>query len=359
MGFDIRPITVPERLGDAGTEEFERYAALTRELELATWGHDHFAYSAPELHVRYADTRYRGRSALGAWTDGELVGCAELVWEQRADARMAEMTLGVLPASRLRGIGGALLDAAEQVSTDAGRPVLVGWSDHAGAGLETQAGDVLRAPDGDATIPADLPAARFAVARGYGLAQIERVSGLTVAGRGEKLRRDLAAAEARAAASGYRLVTWQGGTPQELVDAYAAARERMALDVPAGGLTIDAETWDAARVRAYESERADSGTVLLLAAAVTDDGTVAGYTELELPEGRPIAYQSDTLVVGAHRGHRLGMLVKLANLLRLLELAPDRPDVYTWNADENDHMLAINTSLGFELRGLAASWQRS
>ena len=102
----------------------------------------------------------------------------------------------------------------------------------------------------------------------------------------------------------------------------------------------------------------DGGTALLVAAAVTPDGAIAGYTELDLPLGREIAYQYDTLVVGAHRGHGLGMLVKLANLVRLAEIAAERTVVYTWNADENEHMLAINIALGFHRCGLEAAWQR-
>ena len=71
-----------------------------------------------------------------------------------------------------------------------------------------------------------------------------------------------------------------------------------------------------------------------------------------------VAYQSDTLVVAAHRGHALGMRMKLANLVRLGEVAPERTTVYTWNADENEHMLAINIALGFEPHGMSAEFQR-
>ena len=88
------------------------------------------------------------------------------------------------------------------------------------------------------------------------------------------------------------------------------------------------------------------------------DGEIAGYTELELPFEREFAYQSDTLVVGAHRGNGLGMLVKLANLVRLAESSPERTVVYTWNADENEHMLAINVALGFRSFALESTWQR-
>ncbi|MGR0219421.1 GNAT family N-acetyltransferase [Agromyces sp. ZXT2-6] len=356
MTIDIRPLRIPARL-DGTRSELDDLVDLQRAVDREVWGHDHFSYDAAELHVRYRDDRYRGRAAIGAWDGARLVGAAELAWEQQPEARMAEMTLAVLPGHRRRGVGSALLAAAERTAAGAGRPRLVGWSDHAGAELRV-GGEVMRAPDGDAGLAAALPTARFAARHGYELQQIERVSGLPVAGRGDALRADLAQRADAASVAGYRLETWTGATPERLVDAYAAARARMALDAPAGGLTIDEEPWDSGRVRAYEGERDASGTVLLVAAAVTGDGAVAGYTELELPAGRPIAYQADTLVVGAHRGHGLGMLVKLANLVRLAESAPERTDVYTWNADENEHMLAINFALGFELRGLAASWQR-
>jgi len=132
----------------------------------------------------------------------------------------------------------------------------------------------------------------------------------------------------------------------------------MALDVPAGGLTLEEEYWDAARVRANEAQGVAARRRSLVAAVVSADRDIAAYTELELPEGRSIAYQADTLVVGPHRGHGLGMLVKLANLALLADSAPERTDIYTWNADENEHMLAINLAMGFELRGLGAAWQR-
>lgn len=132
----------------------------------------------------------------------------------------------------------------------------------------------------------------------------------------------------------------------------------MVLDVPAGGVTIDDERWDAARVRERERQELDAGASVLVAAAVTRHADVAGYTELLLPPGRDFDSQYDTLVVGAHRGIGLGMLVKLANLARLAEAAPERAVVYTWNADENDHMPAINTALGFRRCGREAIWQR-
>jgi GNAT superfamily N-acetyltransferase len=57
--------------------------------------------------------------------------------------------------------------------------------------------------------------------------------------------------------------------------------------------------------------------------------------------------QFDTIVLPEHRGHRLGMLVKAANLLQVRRAAPTATSIVTWNAAENRHMLAVNEALGF------------
>ena len=41
-------------------------------------------------------------------------------------------------------------------------------------------------------------------------------------------------------------------------------------------------------------------------------------------------------MLAPHRGHRLGMRLKLANLVALAEADPSRDRIYTWNADENE-----------------------
>jgi GNAT superfamily N-acetyltransferase len=356
--YDIRPVTVPERLGTPEAVEFEASAAVGIQLERANWGHGDFADTATQMLARRQNDTHRGYALFGAWEGETMIGRASLGWEREADASTVELTLGVLPSHRRRGVGSRLLAAAEQAARDHGKSTSVAYSDHPDAGSRSDEGPSLHAPDGDAELPASVPAARFAEAHGYVLAQIERVSSLRLDGRIDELRRELEERTARASGAGYRLALWTAHAPADLVDAYAAAKERMAIDVPAGGVTIDQERWDAARVREYESASLDGGLNLLVAAAVTTSGAVAGYTELQLPLAREFAYQYDTLVVGAHRGHGLGMLVKLANLVELAEVAPERAVVYTWNADENDHMLAINIALGFRRCGLEAAWQR-
>ncbi len=59
-----------------------------------------------------------------------------------------------------------------------------------------------------------------------------------------------------------------------------------------------------------------------------------------------------------HRGHRLGMLVKIAAADLLLEHAPEREAIVTWNAEENRPMLDVNEAMGFRAIGYEGAWQK-
>jgi GNAT superfamily N-acetyltransferase len=353
MVVEIVPIPLPRALGNPEARAFEAYAELAEALEVEQLGTADVSYTARELLVFARDRRYGVREAIGAWDDGRLVGVADLQWEQDADATTAySVAFGVVPDRRREGIGTRLLAAVEARAREAGRPTVVLMASHR---FDDGSGERVRAPQGDATISADLPAARFATARGYKLGQLDRMSALDVAGRGDEFRerRDAGHRE-----DGYRLVLWRDRAPEELVDALAAAHQRMSLDAPAGAISYEEELWDAARVRAEEAQSLAAGRIALSAAAVTAAGDVAGYTQLTLPPGKTAVYQDDTLVLGPHRGHGLGLRMKLANLVALAETDPSRTRIYTWNADENAHMLAINIALGFEPTAIESAWQR-
>jgi hypothetical protein len=57
--------------------------------------------------------------------------------------------------------------------------------------------------------------------------------------------------------------------------------------------------------------------------------------------------QGATLVVRGHRGHCLGMALKVANLRAVQERVPQLSILHSWNAEENAQMAAINIELGF------------
>jgi hypothetical protein len=66
-----------------------------------------------------------------------------------------------------------------------------------------------------------------------------------------------------------------------------------------------------------------------------------------------------TLVDPPHRGHRLGTIVKIANLRYAMAGEPALRVVDTWNAAVNDHMISINEAIGFRAMDALVDWQRT
>jgi GNAT superfamily N-acetyltransferase len=153
---------------------------------------------------------------------------------------------------------------------------------------------------------------------------------------------------------GYRLTAWEGVVPDALAETFTAARQGMA-DMPVGGMDFGEVRWDVDRVREAAEVIARRGERLLTFAALSEaDGSVAGYTELVLPAGGASetgdsgrAQQYDTAVLPAHRGHGLGLWLKAAMLRQIQAAHPEITEITTDNADDNRHMLAVNTALGF------------
>ena len=99
--------------------------------------------------------------------------------------------------------------------------------------------------------------------------------------------------------------------------------------------------------------------MLTVAVEHVPTGALAGFSELSVPApgGRSVE-QHDTLVLSEHRGKRLGMLLKAANLIRLQKVAPGHPSVITFNAEENRHMLDVNEAVGFVAIGYEGAWKK-
>lgn len=88
-------------------------------------------------------------------------------------------------------------------------------------------------------------------------------------------------------------------------------------------------------------------------------GELCAFNELSI-KGAPdsVTHQEDTLVLAAHRGHRLGLLVKAAGLLSWHERFPLSANVITYNAEENRPMLSINEALGFAPIAYEGAWKK-
>jgi GNAT superfamily N-acetyltransferase len=152
---------------------------------------------------------------------------------------------------------------------------------------------------------------------------------------------------------------WVDRVPDSDVDDLVALMVAMSTDSPHGDLVTEPEVWDAARYRAKEESAADRGRQRIGTAARDDaTGRLVGFSDIGVSLVRPeVGYQWDTIVRAEHRGHRLGLLMKAANLRALREHSPATRYVNTWNADSNAPMVAVNEALGYQPVEILEEWQ--
>jgi hypothetical protein len=155
------------------------------------------------------------------------------------------------------------------------------------------------------------------------------------------------------------LIQWEAPAPTDFLDDLVSLHSRMTIDAPLEELDWEPEHWTPERYREREQRVAASGQVCLSTAVRHDQsGQIVALTEIGVEWGQPnIAYQWLTIVLPAHRGHRLGMLAKLANLEFLRTNRPLVESVNTWNAAVNDHMVGINEAMGFRPVERWREWQ--
>jgi GNAT superfamily N-acetyltransferase/RimJ/RimL family protein N-acetyltransferase len=162
---------------------------------------------------------------------------------------------------------------------------------------------------------------------------------------------------AEKAARGYSLLSWDGPVPEEQHAAVAATQSSVA-DMPRPA-SQDEQLWDAERVRQSGHRVAAQGLRYYTAAARSvATGELAGLSQLGVDPAEPTwGHQELTVVARPHRGHRLGLLVKLAMLELLAEREPQLTRIITGNADGNKHMIAINAELGFRVLDRWPNWE--
>ena len=262
----------------------------------------------------------------------------------------------VHPARRGHGVGSALLAEGERILREWGRTTILVWAVVTPAVSEGATGTIPD-PAGTVRLRVDEEKVRFALSRGYAFSQAERHSVQDLPVPPEVLQSALA--EASAKAVGYELVSFVGQPPAELAGGLAPLFAAMSTDPPLGAVDWRPEVWDVDRVvRAYEQMARGWALYTTLARHVAT-GEVVAFTQLKGPDDKPaVVFQENTLVLGAHRGHALGLWIKAANCALIQRERPTSRRVHTWNADENDHMLAINTRLGYRRANIAAAWQK-
>ena len=292
-----------------------------------------------ELQVVYQGNEHHDGRLWLAEEDGVAVGAAVMGLPLRDNLSLAEPEIYVLPEARRRGVGTALLEAAVAEARENGRTSLLSYLD---------------GPAGSPTTPGTAFAERHGFTR--------RITEIARAQRPPFDLDAIRAAEAAALAhsDGYRIVTWRDRAPDEYIDEFARLEARLSTDAPLGDLDYEPEVWDADRIRTSEERQARMGRQTWNAAAIAPDGTtMAGVTRISLASDSDVSgFQNTTIVDPGHRGHRLGLLVKAANFEALHRDRPGVQAIWTWNADSNEHMIAINETLGYRVEGWSAGYQR-
>lgn len=345
METTIEEMAIPASVDAEDAADFIEMTRVRNEIEADIVGNFDLAYTPTELLPAWQNPDEPKRIFV-ARIDGRIVGRAVHELQSGAGVASAWLAVEVLPTARRRGVGEALHERVVAIAVAEGRSVLQSYTLHRPAG----GGPRVESPTGFGSVPREDPGTRFLLAHGYRLAQVERMSRLPLPAR---VRR-------APPPPGYDLEFWEGPAPDRRLADLAVLHAAMSTDPPLGDVDYEPEVWDEERVRRTDARNAREGRRWLTTAArhIASD-TLVGFTELTAPaeRERPV-FQNDTIVVTAHRGHRLGLVLKTANLERLAELAPGHPSVYTWNAEENRHMLAVNEALGFVAVGYPGSWRR-
>ncbi|GAA2237318.1 hypothetical protein GCM10010401_06820 [Rarobacter faecitabidus] len=351
--LEIREIAFPASVDLPDAADFVSLTATRNEMYRERYRSDDMRLTPHELLVQYHNQTDAVRRLWLLLIDDEPVGRLGLDLPNEPGSRVALISVELLARAQGKGLGAAALSLAEREAAAAGRTRVQGWTAHPGSAPER-----LAAPTGFGSIPLDR-AARFLLGHGYALEQIERKSVLTLPGSQARLRALLDEACA-AAGPDYEFVSWELPTPTEFVDGYALVKSRMSTDIPSAGMEFDAEVWDAARVERHDRTFVAGGFDFQVGAVRhVPSGQLVAFSELMLgSDKRGTTSQEDTLVLREHRGHRLGMLVKCANLLAWRERFPDSPRVTTFNAEENRPMLDINERMGFVPDVYEGAWQK-
>lgn len=291
---------------------------------------DLWAREEQRVELQQESEKTDRRAYLGR-VDGEPIAAGWLAMPLLDNRHRATIVLAVLPAHRRRGHGTRLLDHVEAEARAQGRTSLTGevwWPWSLGSGGEGS------------------PGREFGAARGYAAALVEVRRLLRLPVPGDVL--DRLAAQAAERHGDYTLRSWVGRVPDDIVESWAVLDASLETEAPTGDLDIEAPVPDVAKVREMEELVAAQKRTLYHSVALDAVGRVVAYTVIGYSSMDGKSYQWGTLVEKAHRGHRLGLAVKVANLRLLQSERPDVPTVGTYNAEVNSHMIQVNEAMGFE-----------
>ncbi|MGI9085177.1 MAG: GNAT family N-acetyltransferase [Aeromicrobium sp.] len=321
-------MTTTDRLDIGDEEAFQTFYDVYERAHDRDVDHP---YSAIEKRVGLRPDAYTDKIALLARDDdGTAVagGTAEL--PLRDNTSFVYIEAFTVPEHRRRGHATAVIEAIEDLARDAGRATL-----YAEVAWELEAVD-------------PVPQA-FIESRGFRLDLMDAVRELALPATLPPLR----------VAEGYTIHSWRDVCPDEWVEGYTHLRHLLMEEAPGGDADLENEFWDVARTREEEQRWVEQERTPQVCIAVTDDGEVVGHTQLVFSSGSDNVYQWDTLVLPTHRGHGLGLALKVSTMQAAADLLDGRSRIVTYNAASNEAMIRVNAALGFRQTAWSGEYVKS
>lgn len=359
MANDLRieQLWIPDSVDGPDAADFLAAVEVGRKVRMQTWGTDDLAYAPQEKLLEMADP-YERQVILVAKIGGQIVGTVDIALPLADNLDMAEFTLDILPEFQRQGVGRQLLEAAEHFARDEGRHTILVDTNHPGASLANSDAGQLVPGSGPGFVPLGSREVEFARHTGYTLQHIEQFSSCALP-LDSKLVAELEAEAEEANGGRYRLHHWTDRCPDQWLEAVAALENRAGEDgIP--GVETEGLVFDGAILREAEDVTIAQGRrTVVTAVEHIATGELVGLTTISVLAQRPdVVFQDDTVVLQEHRGNKLGLLIKVANMERLTEQFPDARVLYTWNAPENRYLLKVNQQLGFTTAGVTGIWQK-
>jgi GNAT superfamily N-acetyltransferase len=190
------------------------------------------------------------------------------------------------------------------------------------------------------------PGTTFATRHGYSLSQVDvhRILRLPV----DEALLDRLADDAADHHTAYTLTDFIGLPPEAMRPDYCVLLNQILTDAPSGDVIYE----EGRLLPEHLLERAAvldaTGRTVYTTVALDVDGAPVAHNVLVVPRHGEKIFNSDTMVLRSHRGHRLGMATKIRNLRCATSAHPERTTLHTWNAESNVPMIAVNEAMGFE-----------
>lgn len=325
--MQIRPVDVHDDADFHAFFSVHEASQRFRRPFVAMWGEQEAAVA-----FRRPDSSERTEAFVAV--DGEaVVGAAIADFPLLDNTEKVYFSVDVHPDRRRRGVGTALVEHVVDRAKNEGRTALIGMSHYPTDADESH------------------PYRRFAAACGFDLANTELHRVLELPVPDETIQQWID--ECAPHHEGYRIETYVNELPAALLPSYVELKNQLVLDAPTGDLDFEEE---ALTVEAFLERSAilqEQGRTVHITVATVGEGEdiqAVAHSVIGVPaEGvdEPNLHQWATLVRRGHRGHRLGLATKAANLRAAQRAHPERTLVHTSNSAANGPMVAINERIGY------------